>query len=305
MKRSLKWRLMQLNHNQAAVQEDVTTEETVTEEPSGSGGVSETTNETTTEVVGKWPDNWRELYAGEDDKRLGKLNRYASPSAAFDALFAANQKLSSGEYKSASPFPENGTDEEKTAWREQNGVANAVQDYEFEGIKESDKEFVDSLAQYAIDNNIPKQYTGAFVDFLKSQDEMAQQYEEEADNNAKQVAEDKLRVEWGNDFRRNVNMIHGLLDTGPEGVKDAIINGRGPDGTPLGSNPAVMQYLADLAFQINPITTLVPNSGGNPGASIQDEIAAIEKVMGTDAYYKDEKMQERYRQLIDARERMK
>ena len=61
----------------------------------------------------------------------------------------------------------------------------------------------------------------------------------------------------------------------------------------------------DSALAINPVATVVTNSNGNVMNSIDDEIAAIEKVMHTKEYFKDEKKQARYRQLIEARERSK
>lgn len=304
MNRRVKNLLSRLQFNEPA--EELDGGDTSVVATSGGGSAVDNTAEPTNQVpAGQWPDNWRELYAGGDEKKLSKLGRYASPSAAFDGLFAANNKLSSGEYKPNTPFPDQGTDEEKAAWRELNGIPNDPQGYEFKDIPEEDKEFVDALGEYAINQNIPKQHTMAFVEFLKEQDSKAREYEELADANAKQTAEDALHVEWGNDYRKNVNAIHGFLDS--QGLKDVILNGRGPDGTPLGSNPDVMKALAALAFEMNPVSTIMPNLGANPAAALEDEITAIEKVQkeNINSYYKDEKMQERYRQLLEARMKMK
>ena len=295
MKRRIKNLLSRLHFNEPA--EDLSNEDL----PVGNGGSEPETKEPSPQ--GQWPDNWRELYAGQDEKKLNHLSRYASPSAAFDGLIATKTKISSGEYKPIVPFPEQGTDEEKALWREQNNIPSDVNGYEFDGIDESDKEFISDLSNRLLEKNVPKQYAGEFVEFLKEQDQKAAQFEEEADANAKQAAEDKLHLEWGNDYRRNINMIHGLLDS--KGLSEVILNGRGPDGIPLGSNPDVMKALADLAFELNPVSTLVPTVPGNPGASIQDEIDAIKAKMGTPEYINNEAMQERYRVLLDHRDRLK
>lgn len=268
-----------------------------------SGGGEPTESEPESTVEHKWPDNWRELYAGEDEKKLSQLSRYASPEAAFDGLIATKSKLSSGEYKSTAPFPETGTEEEQQAWREQNGIPNDPKGYEFEGIPETEQEFVDAFREYALTKNIPKDQAGAFVDFLKEQNERAEEADKVADETVKQQAEDALRAEWGNDYRRNINMAHGLLDSGPEGLKDLLLNSRDPNGNPLGSSPEVLKFLTDMALQVNPVSTLIPNSGGNIANSLEDEIKAIEAKFGTKEYERDEKMQARLRQLYDAQEK--
>src|SRR3990172_7165987 len=50
---------------------------------------------------GDCPADGRQQYAGDDPKKLSRLERYASPKAALDALFAAQQRISSGELKAA------------------------------------------------------------------------------------------------------------------------------------------------------------------------------------------------------------
>jgi len=48
----------------------------------------------------------------------------------------------------------------------------------------------------------------------------------------------------------------------------------------------------------------VPGAGANAGQAIADEIATIERTMRENrpAYNRDERMQARYRQLLEARE---
>jgi len=73
---------------------------------------------------------------------------------------------------------------------------------------------------------------------------------------------------------------------------------------PVGSSPAALKLLLGLALMENPAGALVPAGAGPSG--ISDEIAQIEKFMNTNraAYNKDERMQARYRDLIDAREKV-
>jgi len=256
-----------------------------------------------------FPDNWREVAAGEDEKLLGYLSRYASPRAAFEGGLATKMKLSSGEYRSTEPFPENGDEDAQNAWREQNGIPLAPDAYKFEGqeFTEEDKQFLSEFQEYAHKNNIPNSQAEAFVKYLVEFDEKETEQTQARDKELVSKAEDELRLEWQGDFRRNWNLINSYLDTAPEGVKDALLKGRLADGTPITANPDVMRFLVDSALQINPVATVVPNANGNVMNSIDDEIASIEKMMreNSKAYYKDDKIQQRYRDLLTAKERAK
>jgi hypothetical protein len=255
-----------------------------------------------------WPDNWRELYAGEDEKKLSQLSRYTSPTAAFDGLIAAKQKLSSGELRSTAPYPDKGTEEEQNEWRNVNGVPLKAEEYVFDGyeITDEDKGFISSFQEYAYGKNIPKDQANHLIGFLLDQDQKELEAEKNADEQLKQQAEDKLRAEWGGDYRRNINVAKGLLDMAPEGVKDALLGARTSDGSPITTNPNLWQWLADMALQLNPAAPLIP-AGDNPMSSIEDQISEIEKMMSRNdpAYWKDEKIQAKYRDLVAMRDKLK
>ena len=62
--------------------------------------------------------------------------------------------------------------------------------------------------------------------------------------------------------------------------------------------------MADWARKLNPAATVVPNNA-NPMQAIESEIAGLEDKMGTDEWFKDEAAQQRYRDLISARDNLK
>ena len=259
-----------------------------------------------------WADTWREDYAGEDDGKLAKLAKYASPTAAFDAMIAAQNKISSGEFKQVTAFPAEGSDEDKTTWRADNGIPEAPDKYDLTGVEfdDEDKPVVDSFLASAHGANMSPDNVKATLDWYYQNETAQEEARIEADNELQTASEDTLRAEWGNEYRANVNRITGLLDTAPEGVKDKILNARFQDGTPLGSDPDSLKFLIDLALQINPATTLVPGAGDNINGAIADELAELESMMGskTSEYWKGpkaDKLQARYRELVDAQERMK
>jgi len=91
-----------MSDEQISLEEGAASEETQTEETTTEEITQETTSEQSQEEVkDNWGDDWRQNYAGEDDKMVKRLERYSSPKAALDALVAAQNKISSGELKTA------------------------------------------------------------------------------------------------------------------------------------------------------------------------------------------------------------
>lgn len=264
----------------------------------------------TDEPKATWPDDWREQYAKDDEKTLKRLQRYASPQAALDAMIAAQDKIRSGVLKSA--LPENATPEQLKMWREENGIPESPEQYDTglpdgQTINEHDKALVDGFLKASHDSNMsPAQVKQSLAWYFTEQqrqiDAMA-----ERDAQAKRSAEDELRGEWGDEYRQNTNLINGLLDTAPVGVRENFMGARLADGSILENNPQVLRYLIGLAREINPVATVVPGAGVNTASAIDNEIAALEGRMKNDrpAYFKDNKAQARYRELITARDRFK
>lgn len=262
-----------------------------------------------------WRDNWREAYAkGQDgkvdQKKLERLQRYATPAAMFDALFGVQQKISAGELRST--LPKNATEEQIKAWRAENGIPEAPEKYELKlkdglTIGEADKPLVDGFLKVAHAAGLSNQAASQTVEWYYDMQERQAEEREAKDKEIQQASTDKLRTEWGQEYRANINGIHALLDTAPAGVKEGFLAGRLADGTPIGSSVEILSWLDSLRRQINPVSTVVPGaSAQNIGSAIEDEIASIEKVMreNRSAYNADEKMQARLRELYGARERL-
>lgn len=259
-----------------------------------------------------WPGDWRQQFAGNDESAVKRLERFASPAEIYRSYKALEQRVSSGELKAVKPFPEKGTAEEQNAWRTENGIPEAPDKYQLnlgDGIVigEQDKPIIDDFLKAAHAANLPAKAANAAVKWYFDFSEKQAEARYEQDMQAKEEFEEAMRAEWGQDYKPNLNSIHALLDMAPEGVKDRFLNGRMADGRPLGSDPDTLRWMASLARQINPVTTMVPGSGANVLNSIEDEIGTIEKRMREDraGYNKDEKQQQRYRDLLAARERHK
>lgn len=267
----------------------------------------------TTEVKATWPENWRQSYAKGDDKKLKHLERYASPEAALDAMIAAQNRIRSGEL--ATKLPENPTPEQVAQWRQENGIPESPDKYDLKFdsglvIGDVDKPFIDDFLKSAHENNMSPSHVKAAIEWWHQNREKQVEARYEADQRATQEAEDTLRAEWGQEYRTNVNRVKALLEQAPEGVKDKISNARLEDGTPLASDPDTLRFLVGLARDLNPVSSLVPGAGVNVKSAIDDELKTLETKMGNknSDYWKGpfaDKNQQRYRELMDAKMRMK
>lgn len=272
-------------------------------------GTATGTETTTTQT---WPSNWRELYADGDEKELKRLARFTAPPDTWRSFRSLENQRASGELKANVPFPTGGSPEQQQQWRAEHGVPEAPDKYDLklpEGavIGEFDKPAIDSFLKRAHEKNLSADVVAEAVNWYFDQNKAIAEERQAIDTDIQRKAEDTLRTEWGPEYRQNLNMINGLLATAPEGVKEKFLNGRLADGTPIGSDPDVLRFLAQLSREINPVTTLVPGAGANMAQAVNDEITKIENFMRTNRseYNRDEKMQARYRELIDAKSRIK
>ncbi|WP_323994709.1 hypothetical protein [Aeromonas hydrophila] len=266
------------------------------------------TDDTPPAAPQKFPDNWRDELAGEDAKFRKQLERYASPTALAKAYRELQAKVSSGELKN-NKLPEKPTDEELAAWRKENNVPAEAKDYINDlpsglVIGEADKERVNSFLEAMHGRNVPKDIVQAAIEWNQSkiEEELQQRYEQNA--NLQDRTEEDLRAEWGPEYKRNINMINGLIATLPEDARDVLAGATAMDGTALFNNANVVRWMVDLARKVNPVGTVVP--GASSPKAIDDELSQIQKVMREDrkTYNNDPKMQARYLQLLEARERI-
>lgn len=272
----------------------------------------------------KFPDNWRDLMAGElpaeaDDaakqnheKMVGMLKRYTTPAEAAKALRAAQIRLSDGTLKAV--LPKNAKPEEVAAWRKENGIPETPDKYELkldDGLilGDEDKPLVDQfIKDMHGENATPSQVNKAVSSYLKIREQQVQAIAEK-DQGDKAAFEDEMRVEWGNDYRSNIAGIQSMLGHTDANVAQVILNARGPDGQAICNNPAVMKWLAGHSRELGYVGATITPPGGDLGKGIEQEIAEIEKRMFDEngarskAYIADTKLQQRYSQLLEARAR--
>ncbi|QZN96456.1 hypothetical protein [Symbiopectobacterium purcellii] len=255
----------------------------------------------------KFPENWRDQLAGDDAKYRKQLERYSSPEALAKAHRELQAKLSSGEFKTAK-LPDKPTDEELANWRKENDVPDKSDDY-LDGLPsgivfdDAERARVGSFLAEMHGKNVSKEHVQAAIEWNQRQIEQEMVERHERNLAAQQSTEDELRQEWGPEYRRNINLINGMLEGLPQDAKELFLGAQTADGVSIFNNPGVAKFFVDLARQVNPVGTVVP--GTNNISAIDTEIEQIEKVMkeNRSAYNKDSKMQDRYMQLLEAKER--
>lgn len=255
-----------------------------------------------------WGADWRQKYAGEDEKLLKRLERYASPKAVVDALLEAQTKISKGEF--AKPLPADATPEQVAAWREANGIPAKADGY-FDKLPDGlvlgdeDKKIFGEFAERMHAQNVPPAVMHEVVKWYNEFSEAQMAARADLEVQTRDATAEALREEWGADYKTNLNLAMNLVSSAPSGVKDRLLSARLGDGTPLLNDPAMMNWLVAQARELNPVVTLVPNSQ-NPSQGIEAEIQQIETTMRTNraAYNRDVQMQTRYRQLLEARQKL-
>ena len=259
----------------------------------------------------KWGDGWREAVAKGDEKMLARLGRFNSPEDMWRSYTALEARMSSGELKSA--LKEGATDAEKAQWRKENGIPEKPTDYDLKlsdgtVIGEEDMPTVGKFLEAAHANNLTPAQVKSTLDWYYGMANTQTEEQATKDTDAARASADELRAKWGNDYRPNINSVHGLLDQAPAGFKEMFLNGRLADGTPIGSSVAGLEWLAQVARIVNPAGTVVPAGTTNIGQAITAELDKLTKMMGNrnSEYWKGPKAaanQARYRELVDAQTR--
>ena len=257
-----------------------------------------------------WPDDWRQKMAGGDERLLKRLERMADPTLIPKAWLESERKLSAT--RPQAPPAADAPPEEIAAYREANGIPKEPAGYLKDlpdglVIGKADKPLMEKFVADMHGQNAPAGIVhSAIASYYRLQEEQAAE-RAGMDARAHDTATTELKASWGGDYTRNINALNGWLDTAGAEVKHVIANARGPDGTPLFSNPAAVRWFTAQMLEANPLATIVPAAGGNAGKGVEERMAEIRKVMRTDraAYDKDPKLQAEFLELTRALERVK
>ncbi len=264
-----------------------------------------TTTAATTDATtqkGYWPDDWLTRVSKGDEKVAKQLGRYASPEALAEAHVSLRRRMDSGEFKPA--LPKDAKPEELKAWRKDNGIPEKPDGYDIKGIDvpEADRDLVNGFLGRMHAKHAPPEVAREALKAYYEIEQRNNQARAAKDEEQRISALDTLNGEWGGQFRRNVNLVEGMLAKFPQSVRDLIKSARLPDGTALFNSPDALRGFVSLALEVNPAGIVAPNSGGDLGKTMVERYTDIQKVMREDRgrYNKDAGMQKEYRELIDA-----
>lgn len=217
-------------------------------------------------------------------------------------------------------LPKDATAEQITAYRKDNGIPEKPEAYlealskdVAESLTDDDKAIITPYLGALHKLNLTPAQASELIAVRQAEQDRQVEVRVEADNQLRTKTEDALRTDWGNNYRAEINNIHGLLNGAPADVKEALLQARTPDGNALVGTPEVVRWLAQLARTVNPYSVPVGGDGGSlDQKGVDARIGEIESWMGAQKgtdnykrYYSDPKVQTEYRTLVDAREAMK
>lgn len=263
-------------------------------------------------MAGTLPDTASEDEKAEHTKQLARLKRFNSPADVAKAIREQDKLISSGQLKK--PLPKNANEAQIKEWRAENGIPESPDKYDLtmpDGLVfgDDDKPVIDTLVKglhgVNANNEVVKGALKTYADIKASQIEAVQQ----RNVDAKKALEDELRAEWGEDYRPNVDAVGSMLSNAGNDVANALFTARDANGVSLLHNPALSRWLAGHARELGFVAGTVVPAGGDLGATIDDEISKIEKSMfdengrKSDAYWKSDKVQKRYSELLETKKR--
>ncbi len=252
-----------------------------------------------------WPDDWREKMSGTDDKFLKRLQRMKSPLDVVNWGRNAEKQWKQG--ADPDPFPGEGTDEEKAAWRKTRSIPDKPEEYikDFslpDGlvIGDKDKPVVNDYLATAHQMNLPPDVVRNNIGWYFKMRDQQIQARMDKDEEDKATTGATLRAEYGGDFKKYLGAAKGLLENAPEGVLDMLSGARMEDGTKLGNHPQIVRWLSQMALELNPAAAVIPGGGASAMASVETRKKEIELIMGQDRnrYYR-EGLDKEYQTLVE------
>jgi hypothetical protein len=260
----------------------------------------------------RFPDNWRELMAGDDAAELKRLARFTSPDAAFKSFREMEKRFSAAKFKTE--LPADATEEQITQYRRDNGIPETPDKYELKledglVVGEDDKPMIDLFLKAMHAKHASPEIVSAAVNaYYQIQEEQQAAQIEEA-RALKEAAQETLRAEWGADYKTNVNLMKATLASMPESLRDRFKSATLGDGSFAFNDVEFCQWFAGWAREINPAGTVVGGGADNQLQTIDAELAkmAEQRKKNINAWQKPENAatRARERELLDAKAKIK
>jgi hypothetical protein len=270
-------------------------------------GGADDLDEKATKGQGKWPDNWRDEIAGGDKDFRKHLDRYASPADYMKAGYAAQQKIRSGNpVADDEPMPDPEKEPEKAKeWRKARGIPDdptgyAVPDEVAKLVTDEDKPRLALFTEAMHQAGVPQKYAGAAMAWYFKEQEAANAVIAEADKADKAETEDKLREEWGSDFRANSTVAKRFAEEITPGIN--WFEARLPDGRKLGNIPDFVMAINRLGLAEYGDVTFAGRDAADRSTNRMKE---IELIMQNDPDRYTAELRKEYEALMEGEVRRK
>lgn len=235
-----------------------------------------------------WPEDWRDKLSGGDEKLKNLLARYTSPDAMAKAFKEARDAIAKKPSKEeVADLPENPTDEQLAAYRKAKGIPEKPEDYEFEipeGKELSDSEY-DILMDFAKEmhgKHVSKDMVKAISSWFLGYEDVVAQKQADAAFQARTTTEEKLRAEWGGDYKANINLMSNVLQEHLGTQTGEFLSMTMLDGTKLGDNETFIRLMADMSRKIGGSTAeLYTSDVATTGQSLEARKAELMKLMNS------------------------
>lgn len=251
--------------------------------------------------------NWRDDFAGDDDKFKSTLERYSTPADLGSAFREQKATISGGQYDK--PPGEGATDDDIKAYREANNLPMEAAGYLDDLpdgliVGEDDKvimtDFMGTLHGLNVSREVGHEIIKWYNGFAESQQDAIAELDSE--HEAESI--DVLRDQWGSDYRANMNLSGAFIKGSfSEEAQDILKDARGKDGRAVMFSPSVVEGFAATQRRIDPTTELIPAGTGDAQQTLKTEIAGLNELMRdrSGEYWKGPKAQgnqDRLRQLL-------
>jgi hypothetical protein len=267
-------------------------------------------------VQPNWPDDWRDKLAGEDKAYRTLLDRYADPGALAKAHRELQLKLSKGELKATTGMPDNASDEERAAWRKENGIPDKPENYDVRlpngmVLGDAERPIVNDFLQHAHQNNLPPTVVNVAMDWYMRFQEKQLADQREQDIGKRVQAEENLRADWGADYRPETIRLGEFLSKAPDDLGVDLVAARYPDGSIVGSDPRFVRWMAGIRRELDPMGSLVPAGTADPVKAGAARLGELKAMLNTEDGYRNywsgpnaKALQNEMFELLQAQQRM-
>lgn len=232
-----------------------------------------------------WPDNWRDLMAGQDAKFKERLARFTDPGKVGESYRNLETKLSSGQYKPV--LSDKATPEEVAAYRKASGIPEKAEGYlsalpEGYVIGEEDKPMYLGFAEKLHARNADPAIFQDVVDMSLALIEQNMNDTITAQTEYKEATRHQLYQEWGaGEYKMNVNAVANWLQGAPEDLREVLEGAQLADGNLMFNDARFLKFIAQHLRDTNPAMAIMPAGGGDAIDALQAKLADNRNLMRT------------------------